>query len=756
MVFIFRRSLLALVIVESLNKIPKIKKVLGNGYVVMSSIGHIMDLAKKNMGITIPGFIPKYDVNVDKKSVVASLKEEAKNHDVIYIATDEDREGECIAFNLKEILPSKGKTVERVVFKSMTKVDIDLGLKNPVGFNSGIFDSQQARRMTDRIVGFKVSPLMWNKGLRGTSAGRVQSAALKFVVDREKEIRAFVEQEYWSLMAVTKLGFDAEFYGINGSKVVPASKLEVDNIIKAVSGDLTIADYQNKTRDRDPVAPYITSSMQKDAGTRFGWTSKRVMDVAQSLFAQGLITYHRTDSTRTEPGKLIDIRDRIEKTHGKKYLSLQTIIYAPKGGAQDAHEAIRPTYDVTPATLTPDESKLLELVDSRFTASQMASASFDQVAAKLTYKNGKNEYEFRTNGSIMTFDGFLKVYGTSTKDKTLPSLSVGQIVKVKKFDPEQHFTKPPARYTEPSFTDKMEKEGIGRPATYVATIETLLKRKYVTRDKKSLKATEIGIMVCDYLDVHFDKLTSPLFTADMEKELDDISQGSVKIIDVLTKFYDQLIEDIDKASKNKSLSLFVTDKDCPDCKGAHKLVKKISKYGVFMGCESYPTCGYTLVIDENGDTKEVKVETGLACPDCGSKVIKRAGKFGDFFGCSAYPTCKWTGQDDGNGGIAEKKASGEETDVSCPSCDTGKMIKRKGKFGEFLGCNQYPKCKTTIKLDENGNQVASSATKAKKPAPKSTGKTCPKCNKNDLVERDGKFGKFISCSGYPKCKHIEK
>jgi len=743
---------MALIIVESPNKIPKIRKAVGSGFEVMASVGHIMDLSKKQMGIDLSTFTPTYEVNKDKKDVVKNLKLAAKRHDKIYIATDEDREGECIAYNLKDILPKRGKTVERVVFKTITKKDILNGIKNPVGFRQDIFDAQQARRMTDRIVGFKVSPMMWTKGLRGTSAGRVQSAALKFIVDRERSISAFVKEEYWTIKAKTKLGFEADFYGIDGKKYVPKNKKQAQEIVDEVKGDLTVSDYQKKSRTRKPVAPYVTSTMQKDAGTRFSWTSKKVMDVAQSIFSQGLITYHRTDSTRTEKSKLIDIRDRIEKQYGKKYLSPATINYGPKGSSQDAHEAIRPTFEPTPMTLSNDERKLLELIKNRFMASQMADAIFDQAAVKFEYSS-KKKYDFKASGSVMKFDGFLKVYGTATKNVSLPPMVKGQTIPVSKLSPAQHFTKPPARYTEPAFTDKMEKEGIGRPATFAATIETLLKRKYVVREKKSLKATDIGMMVCEYLEKHFPDLTSPKFTSAMELELDSISNGKDKMVPVLDKFYKGLITSLNSAKTDKTKTLFKTDKDCPDCKDGSKLIKKIGKFGMFLGCEKYPACGYTVMFDANGDAKETKVETGLACPTCGNRVNKKKGKFGEFYGCSGYPTCEWTAQIGPNGEIlTKKKSTAVTTNITCKKCKQGKMVKRKGKFGEFLGCNRYPSCKNIVNLDENGNPKKGKP-KAKA---KSTGRTCPKCKANDLVEREGRYGTFIACSGFPKCRHIDK
>jgi DNA topoisomerase-1 len=748
---------MALVIVESPNKCNKIRKILGTGYEVIASVGHIMDLEKKNMGIDLNTWIPKYKINADKKDVVKRIKDTAKNHTDIYIATDDDNEGECIGFNIRDILPKKGKNIQRVIFKTITKTDVLNGIKNPTGFNDNTFDAQKVRRMTDRIVGFKVSPLMWTKGLKGTSAGRVQSAALKFIVDREKAIRSFVKEEYWTIKAQTKSDFDTDFYGINGKKYVPKSKKQADDITNDIKGDLVVADYKKKARERKPLPPYITSTLQKDAGTRFSWTSKRVMDVAQKIFSSGLISYHRTDDTRTEPSKIVDLRSRIDKKYGKKYLSGKTNIYKSKGSSQGGHEAIRPTFEPTPMNLSQDESKLLELITNRFMASQMAPAIFDQAAIKLEY-TGKKKYEFRVSGSVLKFDGFLKVYGSATKDLSLPPLTVGQSIPIKKLIPAQHFTKPPARYTEPAFTEKMEKEGIGRPATYAATIETLLRRKYATREGKALKATEIGIMVCEYLEKHFNSLTSPIFTANMEAELDLISNGKSKIKSTLDNFYKDLVKEIDTAKNDKSKDLFKTSNNCPDCKNGNKLIRKVSSKGVFQGCEGWPKCGYTVSIDKDGNLKETKVETGHACPDCGNKLVEREGRFGKWISCSGYPTCTWKGSIDSNGKIITKQKQ-EVSKHSCPNCKSGKLVKRtrKSDSNQFFGCNAYPKCKTAMSIDDNGNPVASKFKKSTGPKPKSTGEKCPKCKKGDLLLRKGRYGDFKGCSEFRNgCKYIGK
>jgi DNA topoisomerase I len=733
-----------LVIVESPNKCEKIRKILGPGYEVSSSVGHIMDLDKKKLGIDIETWTPHYVISKDKTDVVKKIKEIAKKHDNIYIATDGDYEGHCISFNIKDILP-KNKNIYRVLFKTITKPDVLSGIQNPIPFDELAYQAQQARRMTDRIVGFKISPQMWQKGLKGTSAGRVQSSALKFIVDREREIIAFKEKEYWTITANTELGFDAEFYGVNGKKHVPETKQEVESILKDFTAELKILEYQKKSRNRSPFPPFITSTLQKDAGTKFNWSSQKVMDVAQQLFAMGQITYMRTDSTHTEPGKLSELRDYLEKSYGKSYLSLKPIFYSHSNSQANAHECIRPTNEPVPMTLSGDELKLLDLIKARFMASQMADAKFDQVAVKLEIQGKQNVYEFRATGSVLQFDGFLKVYGASTKDVLLPNLTVGQKIKVKKYLPIQHFTKPPARYTEPAFTEKMEKDGIGRPATYAATIETLLKRNYVIRENKSLKPTEIGMIVCEYLENYFSNLTSPTFTAQMEADVDDIAAGKLTLAPTLQKFYDELLDTIKNAQMDKNTKLFKTEHDCPSCKNGSKMIKKISDTGVFLGCENHPTCGEIFIISD-GKFVRNKTETGHPCPDCNSKLVEKESKWGKYLACSGYPNCKWTGKLDSDGNVITKKKA-EVTDITCDKCKKGKMVKRQGANGEFLGCQNYPKCKNTMNVDGKENSK-----------PTTTKKKCPKCKKSNLVEKqrksDGKS--FIACSGWPGCKYIEK
>lgn len=743
-----------LMIVESPNKINKIKKALPNDFVLMASYGHIMDLEKKNMGIDLTKFETVYKVNDDKKDVVKKIKEEAEKHEVIYVATDPDREGEGISHNILSILPKKGKKILRVAFHELSKSAILNAVKNPVGFNEDLYFAQQARRMTDRIVGFKVSPVMWAKGMKNTSAGRVQSATLKWLVDREKEIRAFKTEEYWSITANLQAGFSAEFFGVNNKKLIPKNKQETDSLLADMSNNLSVSNYESKSRSRSPYPPFDTASLQQEASTRFNWTSQRTMSTAQKIFEYGLITYHRSDSVRIEPAKIDDIRDKIENKWGKQFLSPSPRLFKNEDSSQDAHEAIRPTFETIPATITVDEKKLLDLITDRFMASQMADATFDQTKVELTSQGKKDVYLFKASGSILTFEGFLKVYPNSSQDVILPQLKVGDVLPASSIQSDQHFTKPPGRYTDASFVGKMKKEGVGRPSTYATVTETLIEHEYITRDNKNLKPTEIGIMVSDYLSSFFKDITDTQFTAKLEGELDQIANGKISKETVMQNFMQNLEQELESAKKGESGGIFKTDMDCPSCKNGNKMVKKISKHKkVFLGCEKYPECGHVMNFDEEGNIVESEEETSKPCPDCGSKIVEKNGKFGKFYSCSSYPACNWKGNVDEQGNIVQKsKTPKEETNISCPTCKS-KMIKREGKFGPWLGCSGYPKCKHTMKLDSSGNPIQAST----KPTPKSTGEKCPKCKNGVLLEREGKFGKFKGCSEFKNgCKYISK
>ena len=686
-----------LVIIESPNKIPKLRSILGHNYTVMATVGHIMDLSKKKLGINLDTFSLKYDVNPDKRDVVKQIVAEAKNHDVIYLATDPDREGEAIAAHIHSKLPKRGKKIHRVLFNSITKDAVKKSIKNPTVINDDLYKAQQARRITDRLVGFKVTSVMWNKGMRGTSAGRVQSVALEAVVNREKDIRAFVPKEYWEIKINTDLNFEAEMCLINKKKMNVTSKAEADKIVadlKKEKEPLVVSEYKKTSRTRSPYPPFITSTLQQAASNAFGWGAKKTMQVAQNIFSHGLITYHRTDSVRSDPKKISDVRVLIEKTYGKKYLSKSPITYGSKGAAQDAHEAIRPTYENTSASLSRDEKKLLNLIDSRFRASQMASAKFDQVAVKLDSQKTSKTYSFKCNGSTMIFDGFLKVYGDSKDDILLPTMAVGQNISWSKVTPKQHFTKPPNRFSDASIIKYLEKEGVGRPSTYASIIDTIINRGYVERAKKSLSATEAGIIVSDFLTHSFPDTINIGFTADMESKLDKIADGNLNMIDTVKEFYSDLSDSLEKATKADMPDSFTVDTKCPKC--SSKMIKRISKNGPFLGCSTWPVCDGTLPID--GKEAPKAIETGHKCPECSNILIKRSGRNGEFYGCKSYPVCKFTGMIGKDGEVVvKKKPEVKKTGVTCPKCNKHEMVERMGRYGKFYGCSGFPKCRNILK-----------------------------------------------------------
>jgi DNA topoisomerase-1 len=687
---------MALVLIESPNKVSKLKDILGAKYKIMASVGHIMDLSKKDLGIIdLETFEVAYKPNSDKKDVIANIKKEIENHDTIYLATDPDREGEAIAFHLSKLIPD-GKTVHRVKFNAITKDVVLKSIKNPGTLDQNLFMAQKARRITDRVVGFKVSPVMWNKGLIGTSAGRVQSVALKYISDREKEIKSFKTEEYWNMFSSFKEEFEAEVYAQNGKDLhIPneESARKIEELIKKAS-EIKIVEISSKKRSRKPYAPFTTSTLQQAASSAFGWSAKKTMDVAQAIFSQGLITYHRTDSVRIDPKKIDELREKIEAQYGKSYLSPSVIKYGAKEGAQDAHEAIRPTYEQPLTALDKDEKRLLALVESRFMASQMADAQFDQVAVKIDAVNGKDIFNMKKNGSTMTFDGFLKVYGEKQEDVTLPALSTNQVLTLKEVKSSQHFTKPKPRHTDASIVKILESDGVGRPSTYASILDTLFERDYITRNGNSLSATEVGIMVSDYLSHNFPKIVDSNFTSKMEENLDKIAEGKAIYKDILSDFYSDIEVQVKSALTGELPPAFIVEKECPKCKS--NMVKKISKHGAFLGCIKWPECDGVRDID--GNTAEDKtVETGHKCPECSNILILRDGKNGKFFGCKSYPDCKTTAKigEDGNPIFLEKKK--DDNAETCQKCKKGKMLERTGKFGKFFGCSNYPKCKNITK-----------------------------------------------------------
>lgn len=677
---------MSLLIIESPNKIKKLTKILGNNFVVMATVGHFMLLSKKELGFDKKTFEPNYIMDKDKTTIINKIIKEAKKHDDIFIATDPDREGEAIAKHIYDKLPKKGKTIKRVKFNAITKEAVKKAMKNCGDIDLDLYRSQTARRITDRIVGYKVSPVMWKKGMAKTSAGRVQSVALKILSDREKQIQAFVPEEYWKISILFKNKITSLLEKKDSEKLERLNKADAVAIEKDLkTSTYTVNKVTSKKRNLKTKPPFITSTLQQDASNKFNWPSKKTMNVAQTLFGHGLITYHRTDSIRVEDSKINDVRTKIDSMYGKNYLSKTKNVWKNADASQDAHEAIRPTYEQAFASLSSDEKKLLSLITNRFMASQMADAEIE----KTTYEilaSGTSKYILKTSGDVISFDGFLKVYGDKKSDAVLPKVTKGQSLNLDSVKNEKNMTKAPSRYTDASIIQILEKEGVGRPSTYASIIETLEKRKYITRKAKSLCASDVGIMISDYLSEHFNDLVDAEFTKNMEEALDKISVGSLEYIKVMNVFYNKILKDTEDAITKDLPKAFHVDTECPKC--STKMIKKISKYGPFLACQAWPKCDGIRNI--KGEDLEVSNETGKPCPKCNNILVLRSGSSGKFYGCKSFPICKHTEI------FAEE---GEEREViKCKKCDDGEMLKRKGRYGFFLGCSNYPKCKTIVNI----------------------------------------------------------
>lgn len=671
-----------LLIIESPNKIKKLQSILGKGWTVLATVGHFMKLAKKDMGIDSL-FEPQYVIDSKKRDVVSRIKSESKNHKEIYIATDPDREGEGIAKHIFDLLPKKGKSIKRVRFNSITKSAVTSAIKNCGDIDLNLYNAQKARRITDRIVGYKVSPVMWKKGLTGTSAGRVQSVALDYISTREKEVRAFKPEEYWSVQA--DLGdFSVELRKID-DKDFNLDKSAATKIKKELSGEkLSVVSFSSKKRSVSAKPPFKTSTLQQEASSVLGWKSSKTMDVAQSLFGMGMITYHRTDSERTDSDKITSLRKNIDKFYGKKYVKNPMPVYGSSAGAQDAHEAIRPTYESQTQPLNLNEKKLLDLISGRFKASQMSDAVYDSVKAEFEATKDGKKYTFAVNGSLLDFDGFLKCYGTKKDDKLLPKMKKGSSFSISKVTANQHFTKAPPRYTDASLIKRLEKDGVGRPSTYATIIKTLEDRKYIKRAGKTLEATDVGIIVQEFLSGRLPDLVDSKFTSDMESSLDKISEGKLDYFKVMESFSKQLDLSLKKAIEKPLPDTLLSECECPKCES--KMIKKISKHGPFLACTEWPKCSGTMKIDGSGDSN-VELETGKECPKCSNILVKRKSKSGEFWGCKSFPECK------------HSEPIVDENTEMCDKCESP-MVKRKGKYGFFLGCSGYPKCKNikNIKL----------------------------------------------------------
>src|ERR1035441_9648320 len=751
----------ALVIVESPAKAKTINKYLGKQFIVKASLGHIKDLPKKNLAVDVEhGFEPDYQIIEGKKKLVAELKAAARQVEEVYLAADPDREGEAICYHLQEELGDKkgGPKIFRVMFNEITKKAVQAAFEKPSQVNVNLVDAQQARRVLDRLVGYKISPLLWDKVRRGLSAGRVQTVALRVVVEREREIRAFQKKEYWTIdvdLAAKKPPLlTARLARKNDETPEVGAQETADQIVTNLDGaDYVVKSVGTREKKRNPVAPFITSTLQQEASRKLRFSVKRTMMLAQRLYegieigkegAVGLITYMRTDSTRIGNDAISDVRHYIGERYGVQFLPAAPNIYKTKKAAQDAHEAIRPTSmayspEVVEKFLAEDEMKLYRLIWNRFLASQMMPALFDQTTIDVSAKglNGV-EYTFRATGSVPKFDGYLKVYqeGKDQIDEEdeelkhrLPAVTQGELLRFKALRPEQHFTEPPPRYNEATLVKRLEADGVGRPSTYASILSTILEREYVRKEGGRFTPTELGIIVTGLLLESFDDIFEVKYTARMEEELDEIEDGKLDWRVAMAEFYERFDKDLKHAEEHMTDIKRMeepTGEMCPKCE--KPLVMKWGKHGKLIACTGYPECTYTREPD-NADVEVAEQGEEEYCENCGRPMVLKKGRFGTFLACSGYPDCKTTKQIGG-----PQKKPDQPLDEKCPQCQSN-LVMKYGRFGEFTACSNYPTCKYVKQ--------------------KTIGVKCPECSEGEIIERRSKKGKtFYGCNRYPDCTFV--
>jgi DNA topoisomerase I len=847
-----------LVIVESPAKAKTINKYLGSDYIVKASMGHVRDLPSKGMGVDLKTFEPDYEILESRGKVVSELKKLAKESDQIYLATDLDREGEAIAWHLKEALGIPDARAHRVIFNAITKSEIQKAFLKPHAIDIDRVNAQQARRILDRIVGYEISPLLWRKVAKGLSAGRVQSVAVRLVVDRERAIEAFVPAELWKIGGIftpngakaaelaatwvdfltntgngerTKIekekwleehgSFVAELIELAGKKFEPNNKADARAAAEALglvidkdettndpegkgpSANLTrfvghlgkgpnfaVRGIEKKRVTSKPPAPFITSTLQQAASSRLSYGAQRAMRLAQSLYEAGHITYMRTDSTNLSAEALGMVRTYVQKEFGAKYLPEKANVYSSSNkSAQEAHEAIRPTdLTMTPTAarekLGTDESRLYGLIWTRFVACQMAPAEFDQTQVTIAAPTGASgDAVFRATGRKLVFDGFMKVAGVASEDQLLPELSEGKPVFPVDIQPTQHFTQPPPRFTEASLVKELEKLGIGRPSTYATIIQTIQDRQYVEQMERRFHATLLGKIVTDKLIQAFPEIMDVQFTAGMELKLDEIEEQHLDWIKLLKDFYDPFHATVDSAlDKLEHAGGTASPYTCDKCQ--RPMVYRISKNGFFLSCSGYPECDGIKAVDPQGKPR-LREKSEYKCPKCGREMLKRRGRFGEFLGCTGYgikdaegkPSCETIINLDKDGKPLPPKTK-VVTPVKCEKCGSA-MILRDSKRGPFLGCSSFPKCRATRQvakltgedlkiiealipaLKEGGQKAAEMAAKLNggvapvagvKTGPIATDIDCDECGK-PMVIRDGRRGKFLGCSAYPKCRN---
>ncbi len=743
----------SLVIVESPSKARTIKKYLGRDFRVEASSGHLVDLPSSSLGVDIKNdFKPKYTVIKGKTKYLENLKKASRDAEKVYLASDPDREGEAIAWHIANRLDLWDK-VHRVLIHEITEAGVRDSMNRPLEINTDRFESQQARRILDRIVGYKVSPVLWKKVRKGLSAGRVQSVALRFVVDREREIKNFKPREYWTLDALVKRSadpdadaFTASLNMFRGKKAKIENAQQSEDIVSALSGkDFVVGEIEKKERKRKPLPPFITSTLQQDSSKKNRFSVKKTMLVAQGLYEGielgsegpvGLITYMRTDSVRASDNAVAEARDFISKNYGGGYVPKRPNTFKVKKSAQDAHECIRPTFpsrrpEDLKKFLTEDQYKLYSLIWKRFIASQMTPAVYDQTRVDIT----AGEAVFRATGNVMKFPGFTAAYEEATEkeetsntgknskrdeNKRLPELSKKDVLSLLKLDPKQHFTQPPPRYSESSLVKELEEKGIGRPSTYASILSTIQDRGYAERQKGRFVPTSLGFSVNDFLVEGFPGIMNEEFTARMESDLDRVEEGEVHWVELLRGFYDGFSKSVTRAEEEiegRKLEI-PTDIECDKC-GASMVIRE-GRYGQFLSCSAYPECksakDFTRAEDGEiivGKKTDPEICDDIECDKCGAPMVIKEGRYGQFLSCSKYPDCKnpkeFTRQD-GKIVIKQKEAPEVREDIKCEKC--GKpMVVRRSRRGRFLGCSGYPKCKSTLNLDKDGN-VVRKATKA--------------------------------------------
>jgi len=733
----------SLVIVESPAKAKTIKKILGSSFEIKASVGHIRDLPQKTLGVDVKkNYEPVYEIMPGKQKVVDELSKAAKEADWIYLAPDPDREGEAIAWHIASILDKPANKVFRIEFNEITKTAIQEAVKNPRSIDMKRVDAQQARRILDRLVGYKISPILWEKVGKGLSAGRVQSVTVKLICDREREVEAFIPKEYWTIdaelaKAKSSTSFTAELTKFNGEKIEINNGDEAQKVVDILTKDnveFKVSKISVKETKRKPQAPFITSSLQREASTRLGYSVKKTMQIAQKLYEGielgssghvGLITYMRTDSTRIADEARDAAKEFIVNHYGKNYYPDSPRVYAKKGkNTQDAHEAVRPTYiektpEILKQHLSNEQYRLYKLIWDRFIASQMENASVKTTSAEITAEN----YTFRASTSKIVFDGFLIVYDDREEDEktnAIPDLEKNDILKLRKIDHKQHFTQPPPRYSEATLVKALEELGIGRPSTYAPTIATIQDRGYVIKEEKTLAPTALGKTVNDMLVKHFTNIVDVNFTADMESKLDDIAENEVVWQQVIGDFYTPFADVLKKAKEEMQKVQILTEQICPNC--GKQMALKTSRFGSqFLGCSGYPECKTTMPLTKDQKPVPEDRPSEEVCEKCSSPMVIKYGPYGDYLAC--------TNQD-----CKTKKRFEKKTGVKCPKedCD-GDIIQKKSRYGKiFYGCNKYPNCNFALWNEPNGEK-------------------CPEC-KSMLVNKYLKKGNKVACSS-KECKY---